>query len=211
MLMAGVQAALALGAWAWGALPLGLAMMGSGLCTVAALVCLTGWRAGLTVQRDTVFDLFATALCVAGALGMALGLIQAFHPQWADGMLIAEPTMAGRAVGNLRQPNHLSTLLVWSSAAAIWLGARKRLPPLLAASLMALFIWGIVLTASRTGMLAMLFSGGLGPARSALAQKHAGGLVCCPADLRRVLGACGCCHTWTRTSALPPKRACMTK
>lgn len=157
MLMAGVQAALALGAWAWGALPLGLAMMGSGLCTVAALVCLTGWRAGLTVQRDTVFDLFATALCVAGALGMALGLIQAFHPQWADGMLIAEPTMAGRAVGNLRQPNHLSTLLVWSSAAAIWLGARKRLPPLLAASLMALFIWGIVLTASRTGMLAMLF------------------------------------------------------
>jgi hypothetical protein len=65
--------------------------------------------------------------------------------------------MAGRAVGNLRQPNHFSTLLVWASASAVWLGARKRLPAALAAALMALFIWGIVLTASRTGMVAMVF------------------------------------------------------
>ena len=157
LLMGAIQVALALGAWAWGPLPLGLSMMGAGMCAVSALVCLTGWRSGLTWQRDVVFDLFAAAMCTAGVLSMILGLIQAFHPQWTDGMLIAEPTMAGRAVGNLRQPNHLSTLLVWASASAIWLGARKRLPSLWAVALMALFIWGIVLTASRTGMLAMLF------------------------------------------------------
>ncbi|MCH2241134.1 MAG: pilin glycosylation ligase domain-containing protein, partial [Aquabacterium sp.] len=27
----------------------------------------------------------------------------------------------GRATGNLRQPNHLSTLMLWGCAAAVWL------------------------------------------------------------------------------------------
>ena len=143
MLMAGVQAALALGAWAWGALPLGLAMMGSGLVHRRG----PGLPDWLARRPDCAARHRVRPVChglVRGrGTGHGLGLIQAFHPQWADGMLIAEPTMAGRAVGNLRQPNHLSTLLVWSSAAAIWLGARKRLPPLLAASLMALFIWAL--------------------------------------------------------------------
>lgn len=152
-----INAAAAIYSTVWGDLPAGLAMMGSGMCLVALLVAWAGWYTGRLMDRDAIFDLFAAALCLAGTLGMALGLIQVFHPQWADGYFIAEPTMAGRAVGNLRQPNHFSTLLVWASASAIWLGARKRLPAPLAAALMALFIWGIVLTASRTGMVAMAF------------------------------------------------------
>src|SRR5690606_16729274 len=63
---------------------------------------------------------------------------------------------AGRAVGNLRQPNHFATLLVWSTCGAAWLGARGRLGVKLATLLMVLFIWGIVLTASRTGMVGMV-------------------------------------------------------
>ena len=88
---------------------------------------------------------------------MVLALIQVFHPGWADGFFVAEPTMPGRAVGNLRQPNHFSTLLVCACAGAAWLGARRRLPDGLATALIALFIWGIVLTASRTGMVGMIF------------------------------------------------------
>ncbi|MDE2592847.1 MAG: O-antigen ligase C-terminal domain-containing protein [Burkholderiales bacterium] len=153
----GLNALLAIQSSAMGDLPAGLAMMGAGMSGAALLVAWAGWQTGHQSQRDTVFDVFAGALCLAGLLGVVLGLIQAFHPDWADGVFIAEPTMAGRAVGNLRQPNHLSTLLVWSSASAIWLGARRRLPQWLAVSLMTLFIWGIVLTASRTGMVSMVF------------------------------------------------------
>lgn len=152
-----INAASAIHSTMFGDLPAGLAMMGAGMSLVALLAVSAGWYTGQLANRDAIFDLFAAAICLAGTLGMVLGLIQVFHPQWADGFFIAEPTMAGRAVGNLRQPNHFSTLLVWASACAIWLGARKRLPTTLATALMVLFIWGIVLTASRTGMVAMVF------------------------------------------------------
>jgi hypothetical protein len=64
--------------------------------------------------------------------------------------------MAGRAVGNLRQPNHFSTLMVFACVGVAWLGARGRLPLAWAATGLAAFIGVIVLTASRTGMVAML-------------------------------------------------------
>lgn len=152
-----INAASAIHSTVFGDLPAGLAMMGAGMSLVALMAAAAGWYTGRLANRDAIFDLFAAAICLAGTLGMMLGLVQVFQPQWADGLFIAEPTVAGRAVGNLRQPNHFSTLLVWASASAVWLGARKRLPAALAAALMALFIWGIVLTASRTGMVAMVF------------------------------------------------------
>jgi O-antigen ligase len=65
--------------------------------------------------------------------------------------------MVGRAVGNLRQPNHFSTLLVFAAASMAWLGARRRLSAGVAALGVAACIGGIVLTASRTGMVAMVF------------------------------------------------------
>ncbi|MGC4062450.1 MAG: Wzy polymerase domain-containing protein [Aquabacterium sp.] len=153
-----VHAVEALGsAFAWGALPGGLGLMGAGMSLAAMVALRAGWRSGQSNQRDAVLDVFFGALTIAGVLGMVLSLIQVFHPAWADGTFIAEPTMPGRAVGNLRQPNHLSTLLVWSCCGVGWLGARRRLPAWLASGLLAMFIWGIVLTASRTGMIGMGF------------------------------------------------------
>ncbi|MFZ2989917.1 MAG: hypothetical protein WA086_18130, partial [Ideonella sp.] len=49
------------------------------------------------------------ALLLAGLLSSLIALIQVFVPGWADGEWIARSGLAGRAVGNLRQPNHLST------------------------------------------------------------------------------------------------------
>ncbi|RTL29546.1 MAG: polymerase [Burkholderiales bacterium] len=144
-------------AFVWGALPAGLAMMGGGMALAALLVLWAGWRSGCSSERELILEAFFGALTVAGCIGMILALVQSFHPAWADGLFIAEPTVPGRAVGNLRQPNHFSTLLVFSCCGAGWLGARRRLPDWLAAGLIALFIGGIVLTASRTGMIGMLF------------------------------------------------------
>ena len=147
-----------LGSWAlWADLPIGLAWMHAGLCAAALMVFLAGWRQRGQATWDAVLDLFLWGLTIAGLVSWVIGALQAFHPQWTDGVWLAEPTMPGRAVGNLRQPNHLSTLLVWSTAAAAALGARRRLPVAAAAGLVALFIWGVVLTASRTGMLGMGF------------------------------------------------------
>lgn len=144
-------------AFVWGALPAGLGLMGGGMALGALLTLRAGWRAGQSLDRNTIAETFFGALTAAGIVGMGLAWVQVFHPGWADGVFVAEPTMPGRAVGNLRQPNHFSTLLVFSCAGAAWLGARRRLPGWLSAALVAFFIWGIVLTASRTGMLGMIF------------------------------------------------------
>jgi O-antigen ligase len=144
-------------AFLWGQLPGGLGLMGCGLSLAGWLVLQAGWRSSHSAGRDGVLDAFFSALAIAGGLGMVLALIQVFWPAWADGMLVAAPTIAGRAVGNLRQPNHFSTLLVWACCGASWLGARRFLPAWAASGVVALFIWGVVLTASRTGMVGMVF------------------------------------------------------
>ncbi len=152
-----VQASQALWAGVSSPVPLGLCLMGGGLALGALLALHGGWRAGDHGTSDTLPMLFFGGLAVAGAVGLLLSLVQVFHPAWADGVFIAVPTIAGRAVANLRQPNHLSTVLVFACAAAAWLGAQGRLNERLAALGVAGFIVGIVLTASRTGMVGMAF------------------------------------------------------
>ena len=63
---------------------------------------------------------------MAGIASSAIGLVQVFAPHLADGDWIALASPPGRATGNLRQPNHLSSLLLWSVVAAIWLGEARR-------------------------------------------------------------------------------------
>jgi len=151
-----INATMAMLSPALNGLPLGLAMMGAGQSLAALLVVAVGWRIGLDEDADRHFDTFCQALAWAGVLGLLLAGIQVFHPAWADGNWIAGTTMPGRAVGNLRQPNHFSSLLVWSVCATAWLAARGRWPLWLAMGAMVLMIGGVVLTASRTGMVGML-------------------------------------------------------
>jgi O-antigen ligase len=96
------------------------------------------------------------ALLVAGLLSLVVGLVQVFRPELADGRLVSYPTIAGRAIGNMRQPNQLSTLLMWSTAAAVWLGVRERQPLALMATVLGALVFGVALTASRTGMVGVL-------------------------------------------------------
>jgi hypothetical protein len=102
---------------------------------------------------------------VAALISGAIGLVQVFVPAWADGDWIARASTPGRAGGNLRQPNHLSSLLLWSMAALVWLHhtfveARAAEPPKLqrvvTAALLLLLTFGVVLTVSRTGTVCIV-------------------------------------------------------
>jgi hypothetical protein len=90
---------------------------------------------------------------LAGVVNAVLGGLQVFAPQLPDGTWIARSGLPGRAVGNLRQPNHLSSLLLWSAIAVIPLLELGRLRKALGWSLFALMCFAVVLTASRTGVL----------------------------------------------------------
>ena len=109
-------------------------------------------RAGLGISA---FRAFCIGLVVAGIASSAIGLIQVLAPQLADGDWIALASLAGRATGNVRQPNHLSSLLLWSVVAVIWLGEARVIYREIAWMLALLFIEVIVLSASRTGLLGM--------------------------------------------------------
>jgi O-antigen ligase len=175
------QAAMALWAGAFSPLPLGLGLMGGGMALAAALAAWAGWRVGHATERDTLSALFFGGLAVAGLAGACLAAIQVFHPAWADGRWVAIPNMPGRAVGNLRQPNHFSTLMVFACVAVAWLGARKRLPLGVALLGLAAFIGAIVLTASRTGMVAMLLLSAWGVFDRRLPRALRLGLIGAPA------------------------------
>lgn len=94
----------------------------------------------------------ALGLLLTGLAGLLIGLVQVFLPQWADGQWIARSGFVGRAVGNVRQPNHLATLLLMASVAWVWLGVRQQRGAREGALVLFLLVFGVVLTASRTGL-----------------------------------------------------------
>jgi len=154
-------------AWSWGpgALPGSLALSAIGLLAAAALLVMAA--AGTRAQADggvAVFSAFALGWVVAGVCNVAVALVQVFAPAMTDGAWLASSGIPGRAVGNLRQPNHLSSVLLWAAVALVALLELRRLPAtrwrhgraVMAAGLMAAFVGGVVLTASRTGLLSVL-------------------------------------------------------
>jgi O-antigen ligase len=150
-----ITAGAALASSAINHLPLGLALMAAGMALSAWVVQDTAWRAAQKLGVVPMLDVVAEALAMTGVVGLALGFLQVFLPGWTDGLVIAQPSSPGRAVGNLRQPNHLSTLLVWSVCGAAWLGRRRLWEQGVAALMVFMGIGGVVWTASRTGMLGM--------------------------------------------------------
>ena len=139
----------------WAGLPWTLAGSAIGTLAAAALVVLVGAALARDGRASTAFHALCVALLVAGAVGAVIGAIQVFLPQWTDGQWIAD-IAGGRAAGNLRQPNHLSSLLLWSLVALVWLAERTRIGRLATMLLGTLLLAGIVLTASRTGILGVL-------------------------------------------------------
>jgi O-antigen ligase len=153
--LAAVGLLLAAVLWSWGpgALPSGLAWSAIGLLLATALLLLSGAAVRASAQAVPVFGFFCAGWVVAGVVNAAIGALQVFAPDVPDGQWIARSGLVGRAVGNLRQPNHLSSLLLWSAIAVIPLLELGRLRRWVGWALFALMTFAVVLTASRTGVL----------------------------------------------------------
>jgi len=155
-----VALALLLGAAVWsgtaGALPGSLTLSAVGLLAAAAVLVAGGAAARGRADAATVFALFCLGWAVAGLFNAGIAIVQVFTPDWPDGDWIARSGIPGRAVGNLRQPNHLSSLLLWSAIAVVGLVELRRLSRRWGAALFALVVLAIVLTASRTGLVGVL-------------------------------------------------------
>jgi O-antigen ligase len=139
------------------------------------LILAVGWVAWVAASLQRLgwglaaFRAFCVGLIVAGFASSAVGLIHVFAPTWADGNWIALSSFVGRASGNLRQPNHLSSLLLWSLMAWLWWcdDAHKRFAALNTQGVSriwstitilgaTLLLYVVVLTASRTGALSLV-------------------------------------------------------
>lgn len=150
----GVMCVAVLCSWTLGSLPTSLALPPLlslvAACFVAALgarVAQGGDQGGLQA-----FAPFAFGMVAVGVLSAAIAVIQVYIPKLADGVLIAQSGIPGRAVGNLRQPNHLASLLVWSVIALVPLVEWKRIGARAGAALGVLLMGAVVLSGSRTGL-----------------------------------------------------------
>ena len=154
---------MALG-WSWSSgLPSSLALQTLLLVSLALLLSYVSWRGRMAEADDGTGEgaAFASAMLLAGLLSAAVAMVQVFAPGWADGHFIVRSGLPGRAVGNLRQPNHLSTLLLWALIAWVplahsgrWFG--RLLQGWAWGGLGTVLVLAVVLTASRTGTVGIL-------------------------------------------------------
>ncbi|MEO8060660.1 MAG: Wzy polymerase domain-containing protein, partial [Burkholderiales bacterium] len=157
-----LQAALALlllcalAAPLWAGTPWSLALSAACLIGAASLTALVGASLQRAGRGTLAFRALCTGLVVAGVASSLIGIVQVYLPTWADGNWIAPSGIPGRAVSNMRQPNHMSSLLLWGVIAAVWLGdtaGATRAARAVMRGALLLMLFGLVLSGSRTGML----------------------------------------------------------
>ncbi|PPE66750.1 polymerase [Caldimonas caldifontis] len=123
----------------------------------AVVVCAWGWLAGTRWRELRVtpaIHAVSLGLLLAALLSVAIALAQYFTPTLADGTWIAKPTTPGRAFGNLRQPNHLASLMLLGLCVLPLVASEARRRWAWAA--MAALTLGVALSSSRTGMLGLV-------------------------------------------------------
>jgi len=158
----GVMAALLLCAagagasWWAGFVPASLAWPAVAVQAAGAAMLQASATPQRSVRDAALLQAFCWAWLLAGVASAAIGLVQVFWPSLPDGDWIARTGIPGRAVGNLRQPNHLSSLLLWAAVAVVPLRAAGRLKPAAATALFAVIVFATMLTGSRTGMVGVL-------------------------------------------------------
>lgn len=109
--------------------------------------------------RTWLLERILIGLYLAAVGSAVIGVLQVFAPAGitSHGAGWVEPShLSGRAVGHLRQPNLLATLLVWGGIVGAVLWDRRRLSDPAAAGLQCLLVLGVVLSGSRTGLLGLL-------------------------------------------------------
>jgi O-antigen ligase len=144
------------------AVPWTLALSSTGTIVSAVLVVAVAASVRRAGKAGPAFRVFCIALAIAGVASALIGLVQVFAPRLPDGDWISLAANVGRATGNLRQANHMSSLMLWSLVAVVWLGEADVLERRVAAALAVVFLYVVVLSASRTGALGTLTLAGWG-------------------------------------------------
>lgn len=157
----GLQLALGVyGLCGFGALALAVAPASMALstlaCTLAAIaVVALGAQHGWT-DPDRTAQAFFLSMAFVGCANVLIALLQVFAPELLVDKIagvIARSGLEGRAVGNLRQPNHLSSIALWSAVSLVPLAERRPAARWALAAIFALVIFSVELSASRTGMV----------------------------------------------------------
>jgi len=141
------------------ALPWSLALSSAALL-LSALAVMSVAAALPAAHKRLWLKALMWGILLAGVSSALISLVQVLAPDIADGRWIARSGIPGRAVGNIRQPNHLASLLIWACVAAValaeiqvWKSQRRAVLAL--AAVLQLLSLATVLSASRTGMLAV--------------------------------------------------------
>lgn len=119
---------------------------------ICAGLAIAGLASTVTASQAVAF---AGAFWLVGICSAIIALIQYFAPSMADGWFIAINSSPGRAVGNVRQPNHLATALICAIVWSAWLLQTKRLHARWAVVSIAAMVFAVTLSASRTGALSL--------------------------------------------------------
>jgi O-antigen ligase len=151
----GVMGLAVAASWAH-ALPGSLALSALGLLAAAVVMAAAAAAAHSRDDAPEAFGDFCVGFAIGGALNVAIAAVQIFAPDWNDPRWLAASGTPGRAVGNLRQPNHLSSLLLFSAVAVVALLELRRLRARWAVPLFALLVVAVVWTASRTGLVGVV-------------------------------------------------------
>jgi len=129
---------------------------------IAAVLAVHGAAIGGN-RPEAAFRLFAIALVVGGVCGAVIGVVQIFDPAAIGNHWFAALVYPGRAVGNLGQPNHFADTQIWALVALVPLmppaARRDGAARVWRAGLLALgvlLLLGVILSASRTGMLGII-------------------------------------------------------
>ena len=151
----GILCVAVIGSWTIGSLPTSLALPPLLMLVAASFIAALGARVAQGGDEDGLqaFAPFAIGMVCVGSLSAAVAVIQVHFPKLADGTLIAQSGIPGRAVGNLRQPNHLASLLVWSVIALVPLVEWGRISRWMGGLLLLFIMYGVFLSGSRTGLL----------------------------------------------------------
>ncbi len=121
-------------------------LMMAGACAYA------GYRIAFSPRLEQFADSFAVCWVLGSCLSFGAQLVQ-YLGQDVSWYVVAPLSEVGRIYGNIRQPNHLATLLGVGMVCIAWLYARKQIR-LKIAVLLHLFLGSaIILTSSRTGLL----------------------------------------------------------
>jgi O-antigen ligase len=97
------------------------------------------------------------ALCLLGAavISVLLSVPQVFPLTERFSFINPMPTWR-RTGANLGQPNHIATLMLWGAASAVYLQSTQKISRHFQCCMLLLLLVGLVLTESRTGLLAMM-------------------------------------------------------